>query len=135
MPIPIQIAIDAPSSPGAGTEISVSRFRDVWIHVGGSWTGDVRVEISADGVSWSEVGDQSSNADQPLQIPAAAQWVRVRTVSVVGSINATIAGFEVRDGKPLRVSRSVSVGALLGALLDEAGLPLLDEAGGTLLEE
>lgn len=118
MGIPCQLSISVPASPATGDPIRIDEVRRPWIQLAGSWTGDVRLEVSLDGTNYVEFS--KAVAPGVFELPSIAKYLRCRTVAMTGTPTGDVAGWHVRDGLPFRSSRARSG----QRLLDFSGLTM-----------
>jgi hypothetical protein len=92
--------IPSPIAAGPGNELMTDRFRDKAVQVfGASWSaGNVSLEGSNDGVTWTAVGSALTAAGW-IQVPHAVQYLRVVLGAGITatSITAIFGGLDSRS--------------------------------------
>lgn len=87
-PQPIEYTLDVNASVAAGDAQEVAGLYDKWVHITGSFTATLDVEVSADGANWDAIATVSAAAT--IEVAPNTKYLRINTTAYTSGTPAAI---------------------------------------------
>lgn len=89
-------SLNIPVSASAGAAYTVATYRDLFVQVGGTWTGSLQIEGTIDNIDWAPI-NAAVTTNGIYAVATSLAQIRVNTTSVAtGTPTVWISGHEER---------------------------------------